>query len=74
MQKNYSSIGALRVRLDFNPSGQPRVDAIKQDTAGLINLCEALKEEDQPERNRLVALAQKAFEEGAMWAVKAATA
>jgi len=46
------------------------VDVIKQRTAELINLCDHLKHKDA----RLVALAQTAYEEAAMWAVKAATA
>jgi hypothetical protein len=63
-------IGAERVRADFNPSENNAVDQIKAKTAELIDLCEALKGGD----DRLVALAQTAYEEAAMWAVKAATA
>lgn len=64
------SIGAYRVRETFNPSGQTMVDKIKRYTADLIDLCEELKHKDE----RLAALAQTAYEEAAMWAVKAATA
>lgn len=64
------SIGETRVRATFNPSANNVVDQIKQQTAELINLCETLKDKD----GRLVALAQTAYEEAAMWAVKAATA
>ena len=64
------SIGEKRVRLEFNPSGNADVDTIKKGTAAMINFCEGLKARDA----RLAALAQTAFEEGAMWAVKAATA
>jgi hypothetical protein len=63
------SIGALRVRETFNPSGNPIVDKLKRYTADLIDLCEDLKRLDP----RLAALAQTAYEEAAMWAVKAAT-
>lgn len=63
------SIGELRVRAEFNPSADSVVDLIKQRSAELINLCEGLKEKD----GRLAALAQTAYEEAAMWAVKAAT-
>lgn len=63
------SIGQERVRYTFNPDGNERVDKIKYETAKLINFCELMKAK-QP---RLVALAQTAYEEAAMWAVKAAT-
>ena len=65
-----NTIGELRVRATFNPSANGDVDVIKQRTAELINLCDHLKPKDP----RLVALAQTAYEETAMWAVKAATA
>lgn len=64
------TIGEKRVRTEFNPSASGDVEAIKQGTAALINVCEDLKEKDP----RLCALAQTAFEEAAMWAVKLATA
>ena len=63
------SLGERRVRLSFNPSARTEVDLIKQKTAELIDLCESLKTRDA----RLAALAQTAYEEAAMWAVKAAT-
>jgi hypothetical protein len=64
------SIGEDRVRVKFNPSADSLVDKIKQKSAELIDLCEALKEKDA----RLAALAQTHYEDAAMWAVKAATA
>lgn len=64
------TIGELRVRTEFNPSADGVVDQIKMKSAELINMCEALKEKDP----RLASLAQTAYEEAAMWAVKAATA
>lgn len=63
------SMGANRVREDFNPSADNMVTKIKRYTADLIDLCEDLKPLDP----RLAALAQTAYEEAAMWAVKAAT-
>lgn len=63
------SLGAERVRETFNPSGNEMVDKLKRYTADLIDLCEDLKQLDP----RLAALAQTAYEEAAMWAVKAAT-
>lgn len=64
------TIGEERVRVDFNASESTAVDAIKDATATLINMCEDLKDNDP----RLASLAQTAYEEAAMWAVKAATA
>ncbi|KKN17532.1 hypothetical protein LCGC14_0964890 [marine sediment metagenome] len=62
--------GEKAVRLDFNPSKDGTVHDIKYYTAQLIDLCETLKDRDP----RLAALAQTAYEEASMWAVKAATA
>ena len=80
------SLGAARVRESFNPSKDNMVDKIKRYTADLIDLCEELKRDPSVkqagsdiamlrggEQQRLVALAQTAYEEAAMWAVKAAT-
>jgi hypothetical protein len=64
------SIGEVRVRTTFNPSADSVVDQIKQKSAELIDICEGLKATDP----RLGSLAQTAYEEAAMWAVKAATA
>jgi hypothetical protein len=64
------TIGEQRVRVSFNPSESGVVYDIKQKVAELINLCEELKEKDA----RLASIAQTAFEEAGMWAVKAATA
>lgn len=64
------TLGMQRVRSFFNPSEDPVVAQIKQKTAELIDLCETLK----PKDGRLASLAQTAYEEAAMWAVKAATA
>lgn len=62
-------LGCERVRYAFNPSGNVDVDRIKMLTAQLINHCEELKAKDP----RLCALAQTAYAEAAMWAVKLAT-
>ena len=68
-EQTSGSIGAFRVRETFNPSGDDIVTKLKRYTADLIDLCEELKHLDP----RLAALAQTAYEEAAMWAVKAAT-
>lgn len=71
------TLGEKRVRTEFNPSGVGNVNFIKEKTAELINLCEDLKpKEGLPrcgEQLRVISLAQTAYEEAAMWAVKAAT-
>ncbi len=65
--------GEYRVGVDFNPSGDNHVNAIKRAIADLIDIVEGVPNNDIPERGRLKALAQTAIEEGGMWAVKAAT-
>jgi len=70
--------GEYRVGIDFNPSGDDLVGQIKQQAADLIDLIESVETESMnpirdSERKRLKALAQTAIEDGAMWAVKAAT-
>lgn len=68
-QGNTETLGHKRVRTGFNPSNDATVRGIKVATAELIDLCETLKVKD----GRLASLAQTAYEEAAMWAVKAAT-
>jgi hypothetical protein len=70
------TLGEARVRVKFNPSANQLVDVIKQDTAKLINIVNSLSQEKGcgNETFRLIALALTAYEEAAMWAVKAATA
>lgn len=68
--KRELTLGEKRVRVEFNPANNDVVSLIKKRTAELINACEEFKEKDA----RLASLAQTAFEEAAMWAVKAATA
>jgi hypothetical protein len=63
------TIGEDRVRVKFNPSANPTVDLIKQKTAELIDLCEALKGFDA----RLAAIAMTHYETAAMFATKACT-
>lgn len=70
VEKRPATLGEQRVRLDFNPSALDIINQIKRQSAELIDLCEMLKDKDP----RLAALAQTAYEDAAMWAVKAATA
>lgn len=74
------TIGEDRVRVKFNPGDHRVVDQIKHQTAELIDLCDVMRrtlskgEGGAPaEVQRLLSLAQTAYEEAAMWAVKAAT-
>ena len=74
------TLGEKRVRTDFNVTNDDVVTKIKEKSAELINLCQAIKndesvkpENDTPEKLRenageifrLVALAQTAYEEAA---------
>lgn len=70
--------GQYRVGITFNPSGNELVDDIKRRAAELIDLIEKIRSsgdshDQATEVIRLKALAQTAIEDGAMWAVKAAT-
>ena len=69
-QNPKQTLGEQRVRLDFNQAGESVVGVIKARTAVLIDICETLKAKDP----RLAALAQTAYEEACLRAVKAATA
>ena len=69
--------GEYRVGINFNPSADDRVGLIKRAAADLIDLIETIQSDRDTERGnergRLKSLAQTAIEDGAMWAVKAAT-
>jgi hypothetical protein len=70
--------GEYRVGINFNPSADDHVGQIKRMAADLIDYIETIRSrgdghDQATEVIRLRALAQTAIEEGAMWAVKAAT-
>ena len=72
------TLGEYRVGISFNPGGNATVDAIKRAAADLIDLIATVPPVDNNDANssevaRLVALAMTHIEDGAMWAVKAAT-
>ncbi len=67
------TVGEQRVRIDFNVSGSDKVAEIKRKAAELINLVEAIDSTGSEELERIKYLASYQFEDGAMWAVKAAT-
>jgi hypothetical protein len=66
------TIGTDRVRVSFNPSGDTIVNEIKLATSRLIDGCDVMRAKGG-EKARCAALAMTAYEEAAMWAVKAAT-
>jgi len=69
--------GEYRVGIPFNTSGHCTVAQIKRMVADLIDLIETITTDGETDQyievSRLKALAQTAIEDGAMWAVKAAT-
>lgn len=56
---------------DFNPTGDDRVARIKGGTDDLIRYVKDQTEASGPETQRRTALAVTAYEQAAMWAVKA---
>ena len=82
------TLGEKRIRTSFNVSGNDAVAKIKNKTAELIDDLQAIKNDEvsktyehsedvmkflSGEKLRLIALAQTAYEESCMWAVKALT-
>jgi hypothetical protein len=66
--------GEKAVGLTFNPSGDPKVHAIKQLFAQIIDLCDdARTEAGQSERARLLSIAITEAQGAQMWAVKGIT-
>ena len=70
--------GEYRVGINFNPSADDHVGQVKRMAADLIDLIETIRPlsnapSQTAEVMRLKALAMTAVEDGAMWAVKAAT-
>ena len=66
-----ASLGENRVKVDFNVDGSTYVDNIKRKSAEMINLAEDMRVGGSSERQRLISLAQTAYEEACMWLVKA---
>ncbi len=60
--------GQWRVGTNFNPAGDNLVDQVKQKSAELIDLISEAGNDD-----RCTCLAQTAYEDAAMWAVKSIT-
>lgn len=70
-----TTLGEYRVGITFNPSGNDTVTRIKLTAAALIDLVDSIPAPASSggEIVRLKALAMTHIEDGAMWAVKAAT-
>lgn len=77
MEDREKTIGEKRIRVDFDTTESSVEVDIKIVAAKMINVCEGMKpqgyEKVEVEKLRLIAMAQTAYEEAAMWAVKAAT-
>ena len=56
---------------EFNPTGDARVGAIKEATDRLIEMVRQFNGAGGAEASRRASLAVTAYEQGAMWAVKA---
>lgn len=65
------SLGEYRVGVTFNPSGDKAVSDIKRACADVIDYINLITGDGEVQR--LKALAMTHIEDGAMWAVKAAT-
>jgi hypothetical protein len=65
--------GEYRVGINFNPSGDEQVDYVKKSTADLIDHVAHISADRNHPGARCASLAMTAYEEAAMWAVKAIT-
>jgi hypothetical protein len=65
--------GQYRVGIDFNLGDSPLVRKIKQAAADLIDIIATMRPDGDSEVLRLQTIAMIHIEDGAMWAVKAAT-
>jgi hypothetical protein len=66
--------GEQAVGLNFNPSGDDKVDVLKAQAAAFIDSCHDWREEaTDPEVKRMYSVAITEAQGAQMWAVKAAT-
>lgn len=65
--------GQWRVGVDFNPSGDPMVNAVKTETASLIDGMLAIANDRNHPGSRNAAMAATQYEDACMNAVKAIT-
>lgn len=67
------TFGEKAVGLTFNPSGDEKVQKVKELYAQIIDLCNEIRGEDRNEKSRLLSVAITEAQTAQMWAVKAIT-
>lgn len=67
------TFGEKAVGLTFNPSGDEKVNEIKELYAKIIDLCSELRGDERNEKARLLSVAITEAQGAQMWAVKAIT-
>lgn len=75
MSENYAkkpeqTLGQKRVKAEFNPAKNGKVDQIKNKAAEFIDLIESCRKEASGEHHRVMAIAQTNAETACMYAVK----
>jgi hypothetical protein len=65
--------GGKAVGLTFNPSGDERVQRVKELYANIIDLLNSNRDPSHSERNRLLSIAITEAQAAQMWAVKGIT-
>jgi hypothetical protein len=73
METRSPTFGEKAVGLTFNPSGDPLVNDLKREFAGIIDRLDAVRANATPEGKRLASIAITEAQGAQMWAVKAAT-
>lgn len=67
------TFGEKAVGLTFNPSGDEKVNKVKELYAEIIDLCSELRGDERNEKARLLSVAITEAQGAQMWAVKAVT-
>lgn len=67
------TFGEKAVGIKFNPSGNEKVDALKQHYAAIVDLLNDDRGDNRDERARLASVAITEAQGAQMWAVKAVT-
>lgn len=73
MDEKELTFGQKAVGVNFNPGGDPKVIAIKQLYADIIDHLKELDTPDRNQKNRLISIAITEAQGAQMWAVKAVT-
>lgn len=72
-QERELSYGEKAVGLTFNPSGDEKVQEVKELYAKIIDLCNGMITSESGEKNRLLKVAITEAQTAQMWAVKGVT-